>query len=137
MSEDITQLARDYMTAFRNRDEAWWDHYIAPEFVRHDPGLDFEVRGPEGMRKLGEFLHRAFSQVELPISDAVMQGDKVLLRLRMQGVHTGDFNGTPASGERIDIDVMDLFRVADGRLVEHWALMDNLGMLKQIGALKT
>ena len=54
----------------------------------------------------------------------------------MQGRHTGDFNGTSAMGYRIDAAVMDLFRVGDGRLAEHWALMDTLTMLRQIGAVK-
>ena len=44
------RLGRDYMTAFRDRDEAWWDRFIAPDFVRHDPDLPFTVRGPAGMR---------------------------------------------------------------------------------------
>ncbi len=59
----------------------------------------------------------------------------MLVRLRFRGRHTGDLMGLPASGRSIDIAVMDLFRIVDGRLVEHWALLDNLGMLKQVGAL--
>lgn len=42
--------------------------------------------------------------------------------------------GLPATGKPIDIGVMDLFHVRDGVLVEHWALLDNLGLLKQLGA---
>ena len=116
------QLGRDYMVAFRDRDEAWRDVHIAPDFVRHDPGLS-------------RLLHGAFSDIELPVTHVLVQGDKVLVHLRMQGKHVGEFSGTPASGLRIDAAVMDLFRIADGKLAEHWALMDNLTMLKQIGAV--
>ena len=129
------RLGRDYMTAFRNRDAAWWDAHIAPEFVRHDPGLPFTVRGPVGMRRLAELMHGAFSEVELPITHVVAQDDRVLVHLRMRGWHNGDFNGMPATGNRIDVAVMDLFRIGNGKLVEHWALMDNLTMLRQIGVV--
>ncbi len=129
-------LARSYFTAFRERDESWWQRFIAPDFVRHDPGLDFEVRGPEGVAKLGEVMHGAFSNVELPIDEVIAEGDRVLVRLRQKGRHTGDFQGTPATGRPIDIEVMDYFRITEGRIAEHWALMDNLSLLKQIGAVE-
>ena len=134
MSEADKQLARDYFPAFRDRDEAWWDRYIAPSFIRHDPNLDFEVRGPAGVRKLGEMMHGGLSDVDFDIGDVISEGDKVLVRLKMHGRHTGLFMGVKSTGRWINIDVMDFFRVADGRLVEHWALMDNLSLLQQIGA---
>ena len=59
----------------------------------------------------------------------------MLVHLRMQGRHTGEFDGKPTTGKRIDAAVMDLFRVEHGRLVEHRALMDNMTMPKQIGAV--
>ncbi len=129
------QLARDYFTAFAARDEAWWKEHIADDFVRHDPGLPFVVRGHDGMRQLGEFLHGNFSRIELPILDSVAEGDKVLIHLRMKAIHSGDGLGVPATHKPVDFVVMDLFRFEGGKLKEHWALMDNLGMLKQIGAV--
>jgi len=136
MSIDANKvLARAYFTAFLDRDAAWWQRHVAPEFVRHDPGLTFAVRGPEGVARLGEVLHGGVTEMKLPIEEVVAEGDRVLVRLRFQGRHTGDLMGLPASNRSIDIAVMDLFRIVDGRLVEHWALLDNLGMLKQVGAL--
>ncbi|TGE00823.1 ester cyclase [Methylobacterium nonmethylotrophicum] len=136
MSQDANKdLARAYFTAFLARDEAWWQRHIAPDFVRHDPGLDFTVRGPEGVRRLGEVLHGGFSEMELPIDEVIAEGGKVLVRLRFKGRHTGDLMGLPASHRRVEIGVMDLFHIVDGRLVEHWALLDNLGLLRQVGAV--
>ncbi|SEO40875.1 Predicted ester cyclase [Methylobacterium sp. ap11] len=136
MSTDANKdLARAYFAAFLARDEAWWQRHIAPDFVRHDPGLDFAVRGPEGVRRLGEVLHGGVTGMALPIDEVIAEGDKVLVRLRFQGRHTGGLMGLAPSGHAIDIAVMDLFRIVDGRLVEHWALLDNLGLLKQVGAL--
>ena len=105
--EHNKQLCREYFQAFLARDTAWMAKHIAPDFVRHDPGLPFEVKGPEGVAQLHDALLPAFPDMQLPLLDFVAEGNKVL----------------------------DLFQFENGVLVEHWALLDNLGMLKQLGAL--
>ncbi len=129
------QLCRDYFTAFLKRDAAWMNRHIAPTFVRHDPGLPFEVRGPQGVLQLHDALLPAFPDMVLPLEDFVAEGEKVLVRLRVKGTHTGAFGDMVATGKKIDIGVLDLFQIRDNRLVEHWALLDNLGMMKQLGAI--
>ena len=49
VQETNKQICRDYFKAFLARDTAWMAEYIAPDFVRHDPGLPFEVKGPQGV----------------------------------------------------------------------------------------
>ncbi len=127
------QLARDYFTAFLGADETWWRAHIAPDFRRHDPGLPFEVVGPGGVRQLADALLPGIPDLELPIEDVIAEGDKVLVRLRVRGTHGGELMGVPATGNRIDIAVLDLFQFRDGMLIEHWALLDNLGLLRQLG----
>ena len=129
------QLCRDYFKAFLSGDAAWWDRHIASSFVRHDPGLPFEVKGPAGVKQLHDALMPAFPDMKLPLLDFVAEGEKVLVRLKVQATHTGPFGDMAATGRKIDIDVLDLFQIREGRLVEHWALLDNLGMMKQLGAL--
>lgn len=133
--ESNKQLCRDYFKAFLARDTAWMERHIAPTFVRHDPGLPFEVRGPEGVAQLHDALMPAFPDMELELQDFVAEGEKVLVRLTIHAVHSGPFGTLPATGRRIDVPVLDLFHISDGRLIEHWALLDNLGMLRQLGAL--
>ena len=132
-TDDNKQLVREYFRAFLQKDEAWWQAHIAPSFVRHDPGLPFEVRGVEGVKQLAEALLPGIPDMELPIEDLVAEDEKVLARLRVQGTHRGELMGIPATGKRIDIAVLDLFQIRDGRLIEHWALLDNLGMLRKLG----
>ncbi len=133
MTETNKQLARDYFKAFLSRDEVWWKTHIAPTFKRNDPGLPFEVIGPAGVRQLADALHPGIPDMTLPIDDVIAEGDKVLVRLRVQGTHGGELMGVPATGKPIDIGVLDLFQFQDGMLIEHWALLDNLGLLRQIG----
>lgn len=133
--ESNKQLCRDYFKAFLARDTAWMQRHIAPEFVRHDPGLPFEVRGPEGVAKLHDVLMPAFPDMQLDLEDLVAEGEKVLVRLMIRATHTGAFGDMAPTGRRINVPVLDLFQIRDDRLIEHWALFDNLGMLKQLGAL--
>lgn len=129
------QLARDYFKAFLDRDEAWWNRHIAPGFRRHDPGLPFEVVGPAGVKQLADALHPGIPDMALPIEDVVAEGEKVLVRLRVTGTHDGELMGIPATGRKIDIPVLDLFQIRDGVLIEHWAQLDNLGLLRQLGVM--
>lgn len=131
--ETNKQLCRDYFQAFLKSDEAWWTKHIAADFRRNDPGLPFEVVGPAGVKQLAEALHPGIPDMELPIEDVIAEGEKVLVRLRVKGTHGGDLMGVPATGRKIDIGVLDLFHIRNGTLVEHWALLDNLGLLRQIG----
>ena len=133
--EDNKQLCRDYFAAFLERDVDWMERHIAPEFVRHDPGLPFEVRGPGGVAQLHDVLLGGFPDLELDLQDFVAEGEKVLVRLTAHGTHTGTFGELEATGKPITVAVLDLFQVRDGRLIEHWAQLDNLGMLTQLGAL--
>ncbi len=92
-------LALAYFDAFRKRDADWWGRHISPDFVRHDPGLDFEVKGPEGVGKLADILHAAFSDIEYPIEQVISEGDRVLVHLRQVATHSGEYQGTAATGD--------------------------------------
>ena len=64
--------------------------------------------------------------MKLPLEDFVAEGEKVSVRLRVQGAHTGASGDMAATGRKIDIGVLDLFQIQGGMLIEHWALLDNL-----------
>lgn len=133
--EENKSIARAYFEAFANEDLAWIDEHIAPDFVRHDPGLPFEVRDPEGVRHLNSVLLTAFPDLRLDIEDVVAEGDKVLVRLTLRATHQGEFMDNSPTGKEVEVPVLDLFRITDGRLAEHWAMIDNLGMMQQLGLI--
>ena len=133
--ETNKQICRDYFKAFLARDAAWMEKHVAKTFVRHDPGLDFEVRGPQGVLQLHDVLMPAFPDMKLDLEDLIAEGEKVLVRLLIRATHTGPLGTMGATGKPIRVAVLDLFQIRDGVLIEHWAQLDNLGMLKQLGAL--
>ena len=63
------------------------------------------------------------------------EDDLVVTHKVFHGTHTGELLGIPATGREVEIVVMDVVRVAGGRIVEHWGLVDRLGLLQQLGAL--
>ncbi|RAI58660.1 ester cyclase [Roseicella frigidaeris] len=131
--DDNKQLARDYFRAFLARDLAWFETHVEPGFRRHDPGLPFEVIGPQGVERLADALLPAIPDMRLDIEDIVAEGEKVLVRLTIRGTHRGELLGIMPTGKSLEVAVLDLFHIRKGRLAEHWALLDNLGMLRQLG----
>ena len=127
------QVVRDYFKAFLAKDVAWFRDHIEPGFRRHDPGLPFEVVGPQGVERLADFLLPAIPDMRLDLDDVLAEGHKVAVRLTIRGTHGGDLAGIAPTGRAIEVGVLDLFHLRGGKLSEHWALFDNLGMLRQLG----
>jgi steroid delta-isomerase-like uncharacterized protein len=123
---------------FRHAIEQGWnrgnlaaiDELFAPDFVEHQVGI---APGRDGVKGSIQELRSAFTDFHLQVEDAIAEGDRVWLRLHATGTHAGPFMGVPATGRRIDVTVIDIVRIADGRLVEHWGVADRLAVAQQIG----
>jgi predicted ester cyclase len=127
-------LARRFVDQVISRGElAALDEIVAPDYVYHGPGM--VVRGAAGMRELVGMLRGGFPDWRETVEDLVAEGDRVAFRVSGTGSQQGAFMGVPPSGARVAIMGIDLVRIADGRIAEHWANFDQLGMLQQIGAV--
>jgi len=136
MSEEHAneRLARRFVDeVFVARDAAAVDELVAPDFVSHTWG--FEEDGRERLRSTTEHMRRALRDVRFDVEDVVSEGDRVVVRLTSSAVPTGDFMGVPAEGRPYRIGEIHWFRVADGRIAEHWHQHDALGLMRQLGAL--
>ena len=91
--------------------------------------------GPEGVKRTASVLRSAFPDFSLTIQDLVVDGDKVWARQRGGGTNTGSFFGHPPTGKTAYIEVFDVARFEDGRVVEHWGVPDQLGMLAALGLI--
>jgi steroid delta-isomerase-like uncharacterized protein len=105
------------------------DELVTPDFVSHGlPGS-----GPEVMKGAIDRVSGALSDVSFEIHDTIAEGDRVAVRLTSSAVHRGTFMGMPATGKRYEIEEIHVFRVADGRIAEHWHQMDSAGLMRQLG----
>ena len=118
----------------RNLDDAF--ELYALDYIYHGPGGQ-ELRGRDGIRGLWEIWLAGFPDLHSTIEDTVSEGDRVVMRWRIEGTHTGEFLGVPPSNARVNVGVTGIFRVANGQLVECWDQYDALGMMQQIGAIPT
>ena len=132
--EHDKRVAVEYFDAFVKGDRGWWDANVSPGFRRHDPGLPYEVVGPSGLQRHHDVLLYFVAYVNMAIHTVMADGDKVLVCLRFRGTHRGELFGFEPTGNAIDVEVFDLFRLDGGKLVEHWAMVDSLGLLRQLGA---
>jgi predicted ester cyclase len=80
---------------------------------------------------------RGFPRYELIADDMVAEGDKVMLKARLRAVHTGDFMGIPATGRQVEVEGALSYTIANGKIVDHWMLLDNMTLLQQLGVLPT
>ena len=67
----------------------------------------------------------AFSDVSVTVEDLVAEGDRVVARVTMRGTHQGDFQGLAPTGKLVQVRVIDMFRISNGKIVEHWGHADD------------
>lgn len=111
-----------------------FDEYVAEDFVDHSapPGLP---PGREGVKELARMFRRAFPDYRTVVEDEIAEGDKVVHRARTSGTHQGEFLGIPPTGKRAEWTEMHIVRLRDGKIVEHWGEVDQLGMMQQLGVV--
>jgi steroid delta-isomerase-like uncharacterized protein len=66
-----------------------------------------------------------FPDLTIAVEDVVAEGDKVTARVTMRGTHQGEFQGVAATGKRVEVRALDMFRIEDGKIVEHWGHADD------------
>jgi steroid delta-isomerase-like uncharacterized protein len=111
------------------------DELLSPNYIEHEelpPGVP---AGREGLKQTILMTRAAFPDFSATIEDIVAEGDKVAQRITWTGTHKGDFMGIPATGKSVSIQVLDIIRVVDGHLVEHWGLMDSMGLMQQLDVM--
>lgn len=113
---------------------AVFDELVAEDVLDHysPPGMP---PGREGWKQNRLNFLAAFPDGRWEIVDMVAEGDLVVVRAPFSGTHAGEFFGLPATGRRVTIGSIHICRVVDGLVVEHWGNGDDLGMLRQLGAL--
>ena len=110
------------------------DELCSPEFVNHSapPGVPSNC---EGVKQLTAMFRQAFPDSYFTVEDMVAEGDKGPTRKTFYGTHQGAFMGIPPTGQQVSIGLIDIVRIADGQVVEHWSMVDNLGMMQQLGVI--
>jgi predicted ester cyclase len=107
----------------------------APNYIVHFPGL------PPGdaaaMRAIGDGFFAAFPDLTHTLDEAIAEGDLVALRLTLRGTHKAPLvlpaGEVPATGKSIEFPAMNMMRMAEGKVVEHWVQFDSMTVMQQLG----
>ena len=123
----------------RHHDEVWTrgnegaiEEIYAPDFVGHHPGAP-DWMGPLAVHDVLVRTRRAFPDFAESVEDVVVEGDRVVTRFTASGTHLGPLRDFAPTGRTMRMAEMAIFRIAGGRIVEKWGVVDHLGMLEQLG----
>jgi steroid delta-isomerase-like uncharacterized protein len=127
----VRRFVEEYQT---DHDAGVADELLADDFVDHSP---FGPLSPDrdGVFALFGMLFAAFPDFRAEIHQQFAEGDTVITRKTFHGTHRGDFVGIPPSGTEVAFDVIDIVRVRDRKMVEHWNVVDALSLMTQLGAI--
>ena len=134
-TEDNKALVRRfYEEVFNQKNTTAIAEFIDPTFVDHSlpPGLP---GGIEGARQYIGMYMTAFPDLHLTVEDMIAEGDKVVARFTGSGTQQGAYMNIPPTGKQMTATVIDMFRIAGSKFVEHWLEFDALGMMQQLGVI--
>ena len=133
--EHKTLFRRFNEEVINKRNLAAIDTFMAPDFVEHEVLPPGTPPGREGAKVLIAGLLDAFPDLQVTVDQELADGDRVMFYETWRGTHQGEFFGIPPSGQPVTFKVIDIVRVANGKVVEHWAVSDNLSLMQQLGAI--
>jgi predicted SnoaL-like aldol condensation-catalyzing enzyme len=123
-----------YEAVFRKRDLAAVDRFMHHDYIQHNPDTR---QGKAGFVEFHKGFFAAVPDFCATINQIVAEGDLVFVYNTITGTHTGyGFLEHPPTGNKIHFDAVDMFRLRDGKLCEHWDVADTRALFSQVGAIK-
>ena len=140
MDGGTVTIEQNKATARRWSEELWSkgnlevaDEIIAADYVRHDPGDPFPAKGPDDVKRIVTMLRSMLSDFTITVDAMIGEGDIVVSRYTTTATDTRGYMGLPPTGKTIRTPAIQIFRFANGKIVESWAARDDLGTLRQLG----
>ena len=133
--EENKALMRRFYEEISKGNLAALDELVAVDLVDHTPFVPGQAQGRQGTLELFTMIRAAFPDLRVTVEDIVTEGDKVVARGTFSGTHKGEFMGIAPTGKQITVGIIEILRIAGGRMVEHWNVVDSLGMMQQLGVV--
>jgi steroid delta-isomerase-like uncharacterized protein len=112
------------------------DEIITADAIDHNPNPG-QPPGSEGVKWVVRTFRAAMPDLHMELHDQIAEGSTVVSRWTFSGTQQGELFGIPSTGKRVSVSGIDVIRVADGKMNEHWLCLDQLGMLQQLGIVPT
>jgi len=110
------------------------DEILSDEYIRYEDGNSKQtIMGREAIKESIRFMHCAYSNLKISISDLYISGDRVTTVWRLTGIQTGQMEEMPPTGKQVDVSGVLISRITSGKIVEEWAFFNQLNLLVQLG----
>ncbi len=138
MSAENKALIRRVEEAWNTNNLSALDPLFAPNFMSHS-AIPMLPPGLPGAKQAHQMAMKAFPDRKVSIEDIIAEGDKVVVRARVTATNKGGvpWMGVPANDKKIDTGWVSIYRIANGKVAEHWGINDEAGLMRQLGALPT
>jgi len=120
-------------TVFVNHDLSTLDQLMRDDYIQHNPDVP---QGKAGFKQFFEETFKAMPDFKYSLKQMVAEGDLVWMYCTTSGTHTGgEWLDVPPTGNKLKFDVVDMFRIQDGLIAEHWDVADTYSLFSQLGKI--
>ena len=130
--EENKAIVRRFIEAYNKHDLSSFEDFVAPDFVDHT----HQQQGLESLKQLFAMAFKAFPDWHETIEDIVAEGDKVWIHVKTTGTHTGEWMGIAPTGKKVTSEMVDIYRIVNGKHVEGRFIGDQLDFLKKLGVIE-
>ena len=136
MADGTGLIKRFYEDVIGNGNLALIDELTTDDIVDHEEGLPGQPSGREGVKFFVGAMREAFPDVRVKSIEPMMtDGNLEAARVILAGTHEGELMGVSATGKSVEFESIDIIRVEDGKVAEHWGVTDTLSLMQQLGAI--
>lgn len=107
------------------------DELQTQDVVYH--GTSMSMNGIDEYKQAYQMYLSAFHDTHIEVEELIAEGDRVMSRVSLRGTHSGELEGMPPTGRTFTVTLFTVFRLEEGRIVEEWEILDELGMMHQLG----
>jgi predicted ester cyclase len=138
-AEENVRMVRRMIQVFNTGDVSKVNEFVGPEYFNHESQADprrAKMRGPEEVIDTIRNLRSAFADLRYEEQDIIASNDKVISIAQVSGKHVGNFFGIEPTGRSFSYLAVHIFRIANGKIVEHRAVRDDLRFMFQLGVIE-
>ena len=120
-------------TVFQKHDFSKLDEIMRDDYIQHNVDTP---QGKAGFKQFFEQIFKAMPDFSYTMKKIIAEGDTVMMYSTTTATHKGEWLGNPATGNKLNFDVVDIFRIENGKIAEHWDVADTLKLFTQVGKIK-
>lgn len=133
--QNLSSVKRIYAEFINQGNEAVFDELVDENIIENEelpPGME---PNREGVKQFFRMFRSAFPDLHFQVDEMIASDDKIVVRLTISGTNEGSFMNMPSTGNKISYKAIDIFRLINGKVVEHWGIGDNAKMMQQLAVV--